>query len=391
MATSSPRSPGTVSTSCRATSRCRRVARSGASTSPTCRVGQAKYVTVVAGSLIDFVVDLRVGSPTFGQWDSVLLDTGDRRAVYLSEGLGHAFCALEDGTTAHYLCSSAYNPSAEHGINPLDPEVALRLPEGIEPRLSPKDAAAPTLRAALDDGLLPSFEACTAFTDSLAVASLHQGVRQRRDGHGRGIVRGADGRESGGRRSSAGSSSSAPATSAARPTSSAGSPRLLAGTDAVVTSAGTRALVGAPIEPGSADLLAAAGGEHGRLRRAPDHPGDPRRGRPRHRCHAGAPRRGRAGQPAGAAAHLHPRRARRPASATPTSPPRRPTPTPSSRGRGGSPRWRCGVEGSSVPDRRRNRTSRTPTSGGRRHTPSWRARSRRPCSSSARRCDHLPD
>ena len=134
-------------------------------------VGQAKYVTVVAGSLIDYVVDLRVGSPTFGQWDSVLLDTGDRRAVYLSEGLGHAFCALEDGTTAHYLCSSAYNPSAEHGINPLDPEVGLTLPEGIEPRLSPKDSAAPTLRAALEDGLLPSFEVCTAFTDSLAVAS----------------------------------------------------------------------------------------------------------------------------------------------------------------------------------------------------------------------------
>jgi len=138
-------------------------------------VGQAKYVTVVAGSLIDYVIDLRVGSPTFGQWDSVLLDAGDRRAVYLSEGLGHAFCALEDGTTAHYLCSSAYNPSAEHGINPMDPEVGLRLPGGIEPRLSPKDAAAPTLRAALDDGLLPSFEVCTAFTDSLAVASLTPG------------------------------------------------------------------------------------------------------------------------------------------------------------------------------------------------------------------------
>ena len=63
-------------------------------------VGQAKYVTAVSGSLLDYVVDLRTGSPTFGQWDSVLLDTVDRRAVYLGEGLGHAFCALEDGTTA---------------------------------------------------------------------------------------------------------------------------------------------------------------------------------------------------------------------------------------------------------------------------------------------------
>ena len=131
-------------------------------------VGQAKYVTVLAGSLIDYVVDLRVGSPTFGQWDSVLLDTGSRRAVYLSEGLGHAFCALEDGTTAHYLCSSAYNPAAERGINPLDPDVGLTLPEGIEPLLSPRDSAAPTLQAALEDGLLPSFEVCAAYGESLA-------------------------------------------------------------------------------------------------------------------------------------------------------------------------------------------------------------------------------
>jgi dTDP-4-dehydrorhamnose 3,5-epimerase len=126
-------------------------------------VGQAKYVTAVSGSLIDYVVDLRVGSPTFGQWDSVLLDAVDRRAVYLSEGLGHAFCALEDGTTAHYLCSSAYNPEAEHGINPLDPTVGLVLPDGIEPLLSPKDSAAPTLSAAEESGLLPLYAACLDF------------------------------------------------------------------------------------------------------------------------------------------------------------------------------------------------------------------------------------
>ena len=130
-------------------------------------VGQAKFITVLAGSCIDYIVDLRVGSPTFGQWDAVQLDAADRRAVYLSEGLGHAFCSLEDGTTAQYLCSAVYNPAAEHGIHPLDPEIGLTLPEGIEPLLSPKDAAAPTLRAALEAGLLPSFEVCTAYTQSL--------------------------------------------------------------------------------------------------------------------------------------------------------------------------------------------------------------------------------
>ena len=134
-------------------------------------VGQAKYVTAVAGSLVDYVVDLRVGSPTFGQWDSVLLDAVDRRAVYLAEGLGHAFCALEDGTTAHYLCSSVYNPGAEHGVNPLDPEIGLALPDGLEPLLSPKDAVAPTLAEAAEAGLLPTLEACLAHTALLAERS----------------------------------------------------------------------------------------------------------------------------------------------------------------------------------------------------------------------------
>ena len=130
-------------------------------------VGQAKYVTCLSGSLIDFVVDLRVGSPTFGQWDSVLLDTLDRRAVYLAEGLGHAFVSLEDGTTAHYLCSSAYTPAAEHGIHPFDPAVGLRMPEGLALTLSDKDAAAPTLEAATESGLLPSYDVCAQWYSGL--------------------------------------------------------------------------------------------------------------------------------------------------------------------------------------------------------------------------------
>jgi dTDP-4-dehydrorhamnose 3,5-epimerase len=126
-------------------------------------VGQAKYITAVHGSLIDFVVDLRVGSPTFGQWDSVLLDTTDRRAVYLAEGLGHAFLALEDDTIAHYLCSAAYNPGAEHGINPLDPAIGLALPVGLTPLLSAKDSAARTLESAAQAGLLPDYSRCQVY------------------------------------------------------------------------------------------------------------------------------------------------------------------------------------------------------------------------------------
>lgn len=127
--------------------------------------GQAKYVTCVRGAVLDVAVDLRAGSPTFGVWDAVLLDDVDRRAVFLSEGLGHAFLSLEDDSTVVYLCSTGYAPGREHGIDPLDPEVGIDWPtvgrDGteFEFRLSDKDAAAPSLAAALEAGLLPRFGA----------------------------------------------------------------------------------------------------------------------------------------------------------------------------------------------------------------------------------------
>ena len=128
---------------------------------------QAKYVTATGGLFVDFVVDVRVGSPTFGEWDSVVLDTVDRRAVYLAEGLGHALACIEGGT-AVYLCSEVFTPAVERGVHPLDPRIGLALPDGFEPLLSPKDAAAPTLDQALEAGLLPTLEACLAHTGSLA-------------------------------------------------------------------------------------------------------------------------------------------------------------------------------------------------------------------------------
>ncbi len=132
---------------------------------------QAKYVTAVAGAFLDFVVDIRVGSPTFGQWDVVRLDTIDRRAIYLSEGLGHAICALEDGSSVLYLCSATYAPGREHGIHPLDPALGLELPGGLQPVLSDKDAAAPTLAQAQEQGLLPTYEACLRYDEELRTRS----------------------------------------------------------------------------------------------------------------------------------------------------------------------------------------------------------------------------
>lgn len=122
-------------------------------------VGQAKYVTATYGAVLDYVVDIRVGSPTFGQWDSVRLDTTDRKAIYLAEGLGHAFVALSDEATVSYLVSDVYNASREHGIDPLDPDVALIFPdEAGELLLSPKDTEAPSLAEAASAGLLPLWE-----------------------------------------------------------------------------------------------------------------------------------------------------------------------------------------------------------------------------------------
>jgi dTDP-4-dehydrorhamnose 3,5-epimerase len=131
--------------------------------------GQAKYVTVSRGAVIDYVVDIRVGSPTFGKWDSVRLDSVDRKAIYLGEGLGHAFVALEDDSTVSYLVSDTYNAPREHGINPLDPEIALSFPVEVgEPLLSPKDVEAPSLSEAAASGLLPTFAATRSWYDSLA-------------------------------------------------------------------------------------------------------------------------------------------------------------------------------------------------------------------------------
>ncbi len=122
--------------------------------------GQAKYITCVRGAVLDVVVDVRVGSPTFGRWEGVRLDDVDRRSVYLSEGLGHGVCALTDDATLGYLVSETYNPGREFTVHPLDPDIGVDWPVDGEPVLSGRDAAAPTLAAAVAAGILPRFDAC---------------------------------------------------------------------------------------------------------------------------------------------------------------------------------------------------------------------------------------
>lgn len=129
---------------------------------------QAKYVTCLRGAVFDVAVDIRVGSPTFGRWDAVLLDDVDRRSIYLSEGLAHGFVALQDDSTVMYLCSEPYAPAREHTIAPMDPDIGIDWPlPAAELLLSERDAAAPSLAEARRAGLLPDWTATQAFVAGL--------------------------------------------------------------------------------------------------------------------------------------------------------------------------------------------------------------------------------
>lgn len=119
--------------------------------------GQAKYVYCPYGRLLDVVVDVRVGSPTFGRWEAVELSPETCRAVYLPEGLGHAFCALTEDAVASYLCSTPYAPAFERTVSALDTELNLPWPGDLTPVLSERDATAPTLAEAAEAGLLPRY------------------------------------------------------------------------------------------------------------------------------------------------------------------------------------------------------------------------------------------
>jgi dTDP-4-dehydrorhamnose 3,5-epimerase len=133
---------------------------------------QAKYVTCLSGAVRDVVVDIRIGSPTFGRWDAVLLDARERRSVYLAEGLAHGFVALQDNTTVAYLCSASYDPAREHTIDATDP--ALGIDWGVaEPIRSARDAAAPPLAAITD--LLPTWDACRDFLEKTTVERTPDG------------------------------------------------------------------------------------------------------------------------------------------------------------------------------------------------------------------------
>jgi dTDP-4-dehydrorhamnose 3,5-epimerase len=122
--------------------------------------GQAKYVFCSRGSIWDAAVDIRVGSPTFGQFDGEFISAENGKCVLIKQGLGHVFLSLEDNTVVNYLCSEPFSPTTEHGINPLDAELAIPFEQILGNgnfQISDKDLEAPSLATMLAEGRLPSF------------------------------------------------------------------------------------------------------------------------------------------------------------------------------------------------------------------------------------------
>jgi NDP-hexose 3,5-(Or5-) epimerase len=116
--------------------------------------GQAKYVSCVRGVLRDIVVDLRIGSPTYGKYETNVLDADSGTQVYVPEGVGHGFLTLTDDATICYVLSSEHVPGTQVDINPLDPDLGLPWGFTEPPLMSPKDAGAPTAAQAAELGLL---------------------------------------------------------------------------------------------------------------------------------------------------------------------------------------------------------------------------------------------
>lgn len=112
------------------------------------RCPQGKLVRVLQGEVFDVAVDIRRGSPTFGQWAGVYLSGENRHQFWIPEGFAHGFVVLSDGADLLYLATDFYAPEHERTIAWNDPDLGIDWPLRGEPILSPKDRTAPWLRDA---------------------------------------------------------------------------------------------------------------------------------------------------------------------------------------------------------------------------------------------------
>jgi dTDP-4-dehydrorhamnose 3,5-epimerase len=113
--------------------------------------GMAKLVRCSRGAILDVAVDLRRGSPTFGEWEGVRLDDENLRQFYCPDGFGHAFCVLSESADVIYRCSSYYDPETEGGVAYDDPDIGIEWPADLELVASDRDRSAPRLAEAEPD------------------------------------------------------------------------------------------------------------------------------------------------------------------------------------------------------------------------------------------------
>jgi dTDP-4-dehydrorhamnose 3,5-epimerase len=113
------------------------------------RPGQAKLVRCVAGEIFDVAVDLRRGSPTYGQWEGYVLDDRLHRQLFVPVGFGHGFCVLSESADVSYQLSSYFDPVEEDGIAWDDPDIAVEWPVS-DPLLSDRDRSSPRLSEVAD-------------------------------------------------------------------------------------------------------------------------------------------------------------------------------------------------------------------------------------------------
>ena len=108
--------------------------------------GMAKLVRCAGGAIFDVLVDIRPGSPGFGQWEGVELDDASHRQLYVPDGFAHGFCVLSETADVLYRCSAYYDPELESGFRFDDPQVGIEWPSGLELTTSERDRSAPLLR-----------------------------------------------------------------------------------------------------------------------------------------------------------------------------------------------------------------------------------------------------
>jgi dTDP-4-dehydrorhamnose 3,5-epimerase len=107
--------------------------------------GQAKLVRCARGAILDVIVDIRRGSPQFGEWEAVRLDDSEHRQLLIPDGFAHGFCVLSELADVTYKVTTYYDPSVESGFSYADPEVGIEWPDAASLIGSERDRTAPSL------------------------------------------------------------------------------------------------------------------------------------------------------------------------------------------------------------------------------------------------------